>query len=554
MRRSIVFIVLSVVLIVVFCLYPNTDAETHKDYEPTDITYNPCERLSRIDLEEEFLRDFLSNHYQIKEEIPCSFVFDHDDGTRNVFCIDGNGNLNVTTVQSSTREHAEVYLSAYSLSLKEGEIYQLYATAVPLGQTSPISWTTPYVSSISVSSTGLVTAIGARKDAAYVYAYMTYDNQMYFAQCMVYVIIRDGTYCFKNKSSNLYADATGYSAGSEVLQWIFHGAANQRWAIRYEGNGEYTIENWMSGMYLGIEASNNTNAKTTQYSTATNLSKWCISKTSSGAYCLYAKGNLTYNYVIGAASSGNTAGMAIKNMSYTNDNDFKDEWELELVKKDYINYYDSSFAINSNWVSCIPSAVAFSNAAFEYQFGCSFRSISFSRKYDVVCDQCPMGMNEECDYDLCDESCINHHKNIHNISNQLYNPLLENTVVCLWTNREDGTYCIEDTAGDHNLVSDGTWALVYDYRPVVQVLQIDENRAEFSMGYFLAHETAHTFGLPDDYIGHNKYSALYCIMQAYSPNTDYNAVNAFYLGVLSGDELAFCSDCESTLFDLIFTS
>ena len=119
------------------------------------------------------------------------------------------------------------------------------------------------------------------------------------------------------------------SVGDEVLRWHFHGASNQRWEIEYISNGLYSIKNKMSNLYLGVEALNSTSAITRQYSALGDSTKWYISKTSSGAYCFYAKGNLTYSYVIGADPLNNNT---IVNMTYSNNSDYKDEWNLTEIK------------------------------------------------------------------------------------------------------------------------------------------------------------------------------------------------------------------------------
>ncbi len=207
-----------------------------------------------------------------------------------------------------------------SISINEGESYTLNAVLLPPGAT--ISWQTNNPAVATVDNTGVVTAVKANAYPATIAATVNIDGQDYCATCSVYVKIPDGSYYLKNKSSGNYADASGYYDNDEVLCWSFHGASNQKWCIEYLSNGQYSIKNSLSNKYLGVESLNSTTAITRQYSSLNNATKWFISRSSSGAYKLYAKGNLSNGYVIGADSSNNT----IVNMEYTNDLEYSDEW------------------------------------------------------------------------------------------------------------------------------------------------------------------------------------------------------------------------------------
>ena len=496
--------------------------------------------------EQEFLIEIFSKDFTAEESIS-AYNFLHSDGTRSSYMFEEDGTLYEVSSSPETRDSATIYLSDYSIAINEGETYQLYATAVPFGQTSQVSWFSGNSSIATVnSSTGVVTAVAANKSATYIYAAVSYQGQMYFSSCTVFVKIPDGTYRIKNKSSGLLADATGYFSGSEVLQWYSHSGSNQRWAIEYISDGVYSVKNWMSGLYLGVESLNSTTAKTVQCSSLNNQSKWRISKTASGAYSMYAVGNVSYSLVIGSAAAGNTAGTAIKNMTYTSNTDYKDEWILDRIKYDITSYYDSSLAGSNALISNIPEAVSFANFVFNKLCGLSFDNLSCSRKYDILCDQCTTGTNTECDDDLCGDSCINHHKNVHAISNQLLNQLPDETIACLWTNREEGTYCVEDGIGHHTLVNDNICAMTYNYAPVIQILKIDtaNNHAQACMAINLVHEITHTFGMPDVYnnSNHSSSDSYTCVMQKYC--YDENDAVIFYNAIKSGDCNAFCPDCE----------
>jgi len=251
---------------------------------------------------------------------------------------------------SSYRPYVEVSYTPILINLSktaidEGESMPLFAT-VPSGAT--LSWSNSGNNpNISVDSGGIVTGLKACTSPCTITATIVFQGNVYSATAQLYVKIPNGTYFLKNKSSERYADATGYSNGDEVLRWSLHGANNQRWEISYISNGLYSIKNKMSNKYLGVEAINSTTAITRQYSGIWDATKWYIAKTSSGAYRLYAKGNLTYGFVIGAASNSNNT---IVNMTYTNNSDYKDEWILERMLP--TNGYEITYS-PGNWTGYV---------------------------------------------------------------------------------------------------------------------------------------------------------------------------------------------------------
>lgn len=64
--------------------------------------------------------------------------------------------------------------------------------------------------------------------------------------------LTSGTYTLTNQMSTLVLDDPGWSgaAGSQMIQWITNGGANQKWVFTAKGAGYYTIRNASSGLYL----------------------------------------------------------------------------------------------------------------------------------------------------------------------------------------------------------------------------------------------------------------------------------------------------------------
>ena len=220
----------------------------------------------------------------------------------------------------------QLFLFSYAVDLNEGESFANLAITNP---TTTVLWTSSNPTVATVNSAGVITGVRASATPVTITATVLDPYSPVVSKtCTVYVKIPDGTYFVKNKMTGLYAESSGYLEGNEVYQWALGGSTEQRWTVEYLSNGVYRIKNQMSDLYLAVESLNNTSAKATQYSTASDLSRWYISRTSSGALCLHAKGNLSSGYVIGSELSGNTNGTSIKNMLYSNNGDYKDEWEF----------------------------------------------------------------------------------------------------------------------------------------------------------------------------------------------------------------------------------
>ena len=68
----------------------------------------------------------------------------------------------------------------------------------------------------------------------------------------------DGYYSISPVHSGKYIDVANNSKteGANVLQWEYHGGDNQKWIIKDAGNGYYNIISKSSGLYLDIPQSN----------------------------------------------------------------------------------------------------------------------------------------------------------------------------------------------------------------------------------------------------------------------------------------------------------
>lgn len=103
-------------------------------------------------------------------------------------------------------------------------------------------------------------------------------------------LIANGTYKIvarhSGKALDVYARRT--ADGSNVIQWPYSGATNQRWTFTHLGNNVYQIIGVQSGKALEVASTstaNGTNVDIRAYSGATNQ-RWTITATSGGYYRL----------------------------------------------------------------------------------------------------------------------------------------------------------------------------------------------------------------------------------------------------------------------------
>ena len=444
-----------------------------------------------------------------------------------------------------------ISVSESQIDLNEGETVTLHASTVFPDAT--IGWISNNSSVASVDNNGNVTAIKAYHGTVYITAYVLYNNQLYLDNCYVYVKVKNGSYYLKNGGSNLYLHAGG-GVNSLATQMPFSKLLSQRWTIEYISNGQYSIKNVASNLYLGIESMGNLSARATMYTSLNDLSKWYIDRSSSGNYCLYAKCNLSYGYVIGSSTSGYAIAFPIPNLEYSDNSDYCDEWVISLLDFTYDNLYDSSLASNTNLISLISQANYFSNYCYNNLFGISFTSNSNAVQYsNAVADQCSHGINSPCTDTDCGSNCNNHHKNCRNISNQLYDPSLRNVIKIMWTNRSSYTYCHKNDGGVHETVK---WiAVVYYQRPVIHFLRISGSNLDIKeacMCLNIVHETAHTFGMTDVYNtpGHDDPNGYHCVMEKFQSSYAY----AYYQNILSGIEVPFCTSCLASVDNYVYSS
>ena len=161
------------------------------------------------------------------------------------------------------------------------------------------------------------------------------------------------------------------------------------------------------------------------------------------------------------------------------------------------------------------------------------------QKLNAVADQCPCSgycVNTNAG---CGTNCSNHHKNLLNISNQLWNEDREDEhLYVMWSYANQ--FC-KDNSGHTEVAYCG---IVWNYRQVVHIMYpaIDVENLEANMANYLLHEVMHTYGYSDvyDLPEHSSFNTS-CAMGGLSGKDSkdfYAAVNANYQSFIC----EFCSN------------
>lgn len=431
-----------------------------------------------------------------------------------------------------------------------------FVAAVYSGSTlnQGVTWTSSNTDVATVNSSGVVT--GVAEGTAVLTAKSKYNTSWSKTFTVNIGTVPNGAYYLRNKETNRYLDIEGPStdSGADIHQWQFYGHNSQKWVIELQQDGYYTIKSIYSSLYLTVENNSSAqNARITQASggTATGQ-RWKFTKLGTGGYKIGAKcGESTDKCLAVGDYLFNVDGIEIKHKTYADASNRQDEWEFAFT---YVHYYDSS--MSSDLIARIPEAHNFASNAFKDSFDIPFALKGEAVLYaNAITDDCSHPSFLPCDSTTCgasDECGLKHHKNIIRISNQIYNDFREtNHVYVLWTNRR-ATYCIQQN-GAHTLVSSDAMAVVVNNRPVIHIMYINTTNTDLtkaSMGINLVHETAHTFGLSDQYNipGHDVANGYVCCMEKFEP---YYASD-FYYKVQKGEVEPFCASCKNQLSSLIY--
>lgn len=288
------------------------------------------------------------------------------------------------------------------------------------------------------SSTGTVTSVSP--GTTIISATADINGRTYTKSYTVKVSdLADGIYFIANKKTQRYTDIAGQvmADGTIIHQWDYHGGDSIRWTFQLQSDGYYTIQSCKASTrdyYLAVQGNSAGNAAVVLKSgTITDGMKWKVTILDNGSYQIASKTGESGNRVLSVKPySSNANGIAIEQLVYSNDTDYRDEWYLSTktisrvlnIDVIYDGAYDARFPdqvknrINVDIMRLrklyLDRFHIYINASLPSQFT-SYGDLCARPQYFNNC-QCSTSCNRSSlNADLSVSLSPYHHKNIYNI-------------------------------------------------------------------------------------------------------------------------------------------
>ena len=212
--------------------------------------------------------------------------------------------------------------------------------------------------------------------------YGTSEPAVYTGLMYVDILAQEGTHFIKNVATDRCIDIEGPSRaeGAIIQQWT-HSTANQKkWIVEHVSDGYIRLKSVYSGLYVGVDSANTSLVK--QYSTQNDYTLWKMERTASGNIKLVCKA-VTGGYVLAppSATSGNGADLTMT--TYTNDTDYRDEWEIfeDVTFGDYLFDIGNMAQINIQ-TDCANNVISYTD--FTYSISGDSSCISINESTGVI--------------------------------------------------------------------------------------------------------------------------------------------------------------------------
>jgi len=254
-------------------------------------------------------------------------------------------------------------------SVAEGETKTLAVTTIPTGIS--VTFYSMNTNIATVDQSGVVTGVNAGNTMIRVVA--EYEGNFYETMINLCVTIPDGTYFIKNKMVGCFVDIEDaiMASGTNIIGTDYQASDTQRWIINYISEGFYSIKSAEDqNYYLGVEndsSSNNANI-VLRNGTLSRGMKWKIEKTARGTYKLISHSGQSSSRALTSSAAPLESGYALTQTTYTNNDDYSDEWELKefaflftvynFYDKGYCTRYGETDAISINKIGSYVEAVA----------------------------------------------------------------------------------------------------------------------------------------------------------------------------------------------------
>ena len=324
-------------------------------------------------------------------------------------------------------------------------------------------------------------------------------------------VVRDGVYEIKNPLTGRYIDTDDGKMptdGMKLEQWDHSGARTQRWVFTQITSGQYTgystIQNAENGLYMTVKNNSDANDADVILSAFTGGSGqyWKFELTNALRCKIIPACGESKNRVlcVNNALFGSTInGLDIKSRTYTDDDNYKDEWNLGVIYHGldvtlnvlYDHGYENKFSRNNYFVTRINSLISDLKNKYSTDFFVNISTLGPSIFTSYV-DGCTIRESERCTHGVCQDGGEYHHTNIYNIIQRMPRPTngvdfnmgFIGVITC--SQNDDNAH--QATTFGHNIAglanqNDGIMvinAMVYELKTVV-------------------HEFGHMFGAPDHY-------------------------------------------------------
>ena len=385
-----------------------------------------------------------------------------------------------------------------------------------------------------------------------------------------------GLYCYSNdlfSGVEVELEGNEYVGDNDFSSLYRYKHLASTWTFDYYSAGYYTIkykDHAAGSLYMSCDASTNAILLS---STINNNSLWVIDVTSDGDYRLipYSLRNTGKCVSIDRSVIGGCVHLNYSFDAYTLDENENDEWEILPATLTFVNYYDSSIVGDATTINAINKASRIVAGIYERLYGVRINVENAVHPEGLVSDQCTTGMNMPCTVTsdgVCGAECIEHHKNLARIADQVSEWCEDTQALIVWSNRAPGTFCFK-----HSNNPDGGGLTIANL-PVIQIMlnQTDfgtDNDARLAyMVNVLLHELAHYYGLLEQYenCSHAKGEQINCVMMnlgwMYYDGTSGTAakddgeilhnLKKMYSAVLTNEYEPYCDECMDQIYDQLY--
>lgn len=157
---------------------------------------------------------------------------------------------------------------------------------------------------------------------------------------------RSDTNFIQNIETRCFASPYGpyTDEGTTINQWNFLSSSARKWIFEKQSDHYYTIKNDYAQKYMGFSEDENGMVYIKLVSSVEDCTKWKMYKSSSGNWVITPKGYEPFSYAISVDPSNSNIGAVLKLVAYTNDSNYKDEWQP-------IMFYTYLGSLSTTWHS-----------------------------------------------------------------------------------------------------------------------------------------------------------------------------------------------------------